>query len=438
MSDVTTTDRDAVLEVAAAVGVGLLESACSAGDTVESVRRICAAGGLDHVKVNVAHKELHLSHRFPGEVPTVRLELIGGRDFDYGRQTRYKEVAQGITDGRLDFPEASRQLATLAAAPGRYPGWFGYPLAGSAGAAAAIMFGGDGRAAVAAFLANVALAWLLPRLGGRGWPVFYLQMVAGLLGQLTAAALTVLDPGVDASVVVIAVLLIMFAGMTTTGAVKDAVTGWELTATGRLLEALVNTTGLVVGIQAGLLMSDRLGVHITLDADVARADLPLWGLVVAGAFVGGAFSLVAQSAPRVAFASAALAAANWLVFAFATEQAGLGAAWASGLAATFAGVCGVLLARRLRACVDGFAVASVVPLMPGILLYQGLWQLGTDGPGAAQSLVGAGATALALAVGLTFGEYLGAGIAHRLSHAVDHLVPVFRRVRRDRPGGHAG
>lgn len=418
-----------VLDLAGAIGRGLLESACSAADTVETVRQVCRSGGLEHVAAHVSHTKLTLSWRPPGQEPMARVETIGPRSFDYGRQTRFRNLAQRVTDGRLDLDAAQLAATEAEGARGAYPGWTIYPLAGSAGASAAILFGGDWRAALAAFAANVLLAWVMPALGSRGWPAFYLQIIAGFVGQLAALALRLIDPGINASVVVIAVILIMFAGMTTTGAVKDAITGWELTAAGRLMEAVVNTAGLVVGIRGGLLVSERLGVDMAIVADVARADFPLWGLMLASAFVGGAFSMVAQSPPRVIAPTATLAALSWLIFAAATGPLGLPAAWASGLSAVAAGAIGVLLARWLRACVDGFAVAAVVPLMPGILIYQGLWKLGGDLSGATESLVAAAATALALAVGLTFGEYLGAGAAHRLSRAVDHLVPVFARRR---------
>ena len=50
------------------------------------------------------------------------------------------------------------------------------------------------------------------------------------------------------------------AGLSSISAVQDAVTGWYVTAAGRILEALMLTVGLVAGVRVGLLLADVMGL----------------------------------------------------------------------------------------------------------------------------------------------------------------------------------
>lgn len=264
--------------------------------------------------------------------------------------------------------------------------------------------------------------------------MFFLQIIAGFVGQASAVVARAIDPTVNASVVVIAVILIMLAGMTSTGAVVDAIMGWSLTALGRLTEAVVNTLGLVIGIRAGMLISARLGAHTEINTDVVLGYFPLPIMLLACAFVAISFSIVAQSEAKV-FAPAALTAmVAWIVFSFSQSTLGLGIEWASGMAALFSGLLGTVFARLQRVSIDSFAVTAILPLVPGLSIYKGLWALDESLNAAMPFLFTAAATAVALAIGLTFGSYVSSSAIASLRHARDHLLPVFRRPfsRRER------
>ena len=55
------------------------------------------------------------------------------------------------------------------------------------------------------------------------------------------------------------------------------------------------------------------------------------------------------------------------------------------------------------------AVCGIVPLLPGLAIYRGLFAIVVDGdvPYGLDALVGAAAIGLALAAGVTLGEFLG-------------------------------
>lgn len=105
-------------------------------------------------------------------------------------------------------------------------------------------------------------------------------------------------PPADPSIVVIAVIIVMLAGMTTTGGVQDAITGWCLTGARRIVEAVTNTVGLMKA-------------------------LHLWIMLIAAAFVALAFSVVAQNPVRTLAPTALLSSAVYAVDV-AAARAGYG------------------------------------------------------------------------------------------------------------------
>jgi uncharacterized membrane protein YjjB (DUF3815 family) len=94
---------------------------------------------------------------------------------------------------------------------------------------------------------------------------------------------------------------------------------------------------------------------------------------------------------------------------------GAGPVLASGVAAVVLGFCGEVLTGRLRVPPQLVAVCGIVPLLPGLAIYDGLFAIvvNSDIDGGLVALVGAGAIGLALAAGVTLGEYLGRPINGR-------------------------
>jgi uncharacterized membrane protein YjjB (DUF3815 family) len=88
---------------------------------------------------------------------------------------------------------------------------------------------------------------------------------------------------------------------------------------------------------------------------------------------------------------------------------GAGPAVAAAAAAVVVGFCGESLTDRLRIPPLLVAVCGIVPLLPGLVIYQGLFAIvvEADIPGGLEALVGAAAIGLALAAGVALGEYLG-------------------------------
>ena len=98
---------------------------------------------------------------------------------------------------------------------------------------------------------------------------------------------------------------------------------------------------------------------------------------------------------------------------------------ASATAAVVVGFCGEALTDRLGIPPLLVAVCGILPLLPGLAIYRGLFAVVVDAdvPGGVNALVGAAATGLALAAGVVLGRYFGRPLGGRRDR-------FDRRVRR--------
>lgn len=96
---------------------------------------------------------------------------------------------------------------------------------------------------------------------------------------------------------------------------------------------------------------------------------------------------------------------------------------ASAIAATMIGFSGGVISRRLRIPPLVVAVSGMVPLLPGLATYRGLFALAVEGSvGGLPILMLAAAIALALAAGVVLGEYLAQPVRSQLGRLERRLA----------------
>jgi uncharacterized membrane protein YjjB (DUF3815 family) len=200
---------------------------------------------------------------------------------------------------------------------------------------------------------------------------------------------------------------VLLAGLSLVGAAEDAISGFPVTAAARAFEVVTLTAGIVVGIAGVLDLAQR--ARLSLDVVPASpSSAPFAVGLAASAGIAGFWALASHARPRAIGLAAMAGALAWTTF-WAASGLGSGPAVASGIAAVAIGFCGELLTERLRIPPMLVAVCGIVPLLPGLAIYQGLFAIvvEADIQGGLAALVGAAAVGLALAAGVTLGEYLG-------------------------------
>ena len=272
------------------------------------------------------------------------------------------------------------------------------------GTGVALTLGGGVVVCVLAFLAACAIDRTRQLLSGLRIPSFYEQAAGGFVATLIAvcAAATALE--VNPSRVVTAGIVMLLAGIGLLGATQDAMTGFPITASARLINASLDTVGIIAGVAAGLTFGEVVGVEIE-DFKPGASGLASASVTVLGASLAAAGFAFASYAPLRALVAVGAVGALGQSVELSVVSAGIGKTWGSAAAAITIGAVCYLVAGRFRVPPLVVVVPAIVPLLPGLQIYRGLALLAQGQDGVLQ-LASALGTAMALAAGVILGQYL--------------------------------
>lgn len=402
------TDTDDIhksLDLALRIGEMLLSNGAGAADvaaTMDSVLRHLDLKGTD---VDVTFTSLVLtSQPGPDEPTLIRRRNVAQRDIDYEDLTRVDHLVTALLLDRIDREEARAAMARIASSGHRVPRWAVTIGWGLLSLGVALLLGGDVFVLGIAFLAGMGVDVLQRGLTRLRLPTIYQQVAGGLLATLLAVGLAATPLPLDSSVVVSASITMLLAGLGFIGAAQDALTGFYLTASARILEVVMATVGIVVGVSFGLRVGAMLGVDVRLEPGAAGwGDLP--AMVVGAALCAVAFAFAAY-APRRSLLPIGLIAAAGEVLSYTLQSQGLGRPWAAAVTAVGIGVISYAVSGRLRVPPLVIVVSGVTPFLPGLSVYRALSQLSAGDLGGMVAFVTAVGVAIALASGAILGEYI--------------------------------
>jgi uncharacterized membrane protein YjjP (DUF1212 family) len=396
----------AALGLALRIGESMLAVGASAADVTASVMRVADAYGLRNCQVDVTFTSVLVSYDRVGAVPLTAMRSVRVRGLDYARLQGITELARAAGAGGLDVEEAHRRLDRVVSAPPTYRrtvhtlGWMGVA------ASVAFSLGGAWLVALTAALTTALIEQSMRALNRRGLPLFFQQVVGAALATSVAVLLVAWEVPVRPSLVVAAGIVVLLAGLSLVGSAQDAISGFPVTAAARAFEVLTLTAGIVVGIAGVLDVGQR--AQIPLDVAASSPLVPYTVGLTASAGIAGFWALASHARPPAIGVAAVAGALSWAAFRAAGEL-GSGPAAAAGLAAVVVGFCGAALTQRLRVPPLLVPVCGIVPLLPGLAIYHGLFAIVVEGDleNGVGVLVRAAALGFALAAGVTLGEYLG-------------------------------
>ena len=407
----------AVIDLAMRVGETLLSTGASASDVVATVLRLIDAYGLRSVHVDVTFTSISVSyHRGPDADPMTVMRGIRVRSTDLTRLERLQALVSHIADERVEVAEARARFDALIRAPHPYRRWVVTASLATVAAAVAALLGGTWLIMALSFVTTAAVDQVQRWLAHRGMAAFFTQVVGGAIPTVVAVGLLVAISagvpglqGISPSLVVASGIVVLLAGLSVVGAAQDAIDGYYVTAGARAFEVLVLTLGIVVGIGVILAMAQRSGVSMQFTAD-PQLSTDTMVHVLAAMVVSGAFAVSAYAGPRTGVYSTLTGGLGWLAYLGAV-RVGMGPAAASAFAALVAGFLAQLVASRLRVPSLALTMAGIVPLLPGLAVYQGLYEIVRSAPGVGLStgfttLLGAAGIGMGLAAGVSMGTFL--------------------------------
>lgn len=395
------------LGLALRIGESMLAVGASAADVTAMVLRVAAAYGLTDCQVDVTFTSLTISYDPEDVTPLVVMRIVRPRGQDYTRLQGITDLAASVVAGGLGLADAHGRLDDILSAPHPYRrpihalGWSG--VAGCV----AFLLGGGWLVAVVAAVTTAAIELIIRVLDRRGLPAFFQQVAGAAVATGAAVLLVVAEVEVRTSLVVAAGIVVLLAGLSFVGAAEDAISGFPVTAAARTFEVLTMTTGIVVGIAAVLDLARRAEVPLSV-LDPSTSTVPFAVTVAAAAGMAGFWAVASYARPSAVGVATVAGALAWTTSS-AAASSGAGAAVASAAAAVVVGFCGEALSDLLRIPPLLVAVCGIVPLLPGLAIYRGLFAVvvESDVQEGVNALVGAAAVGLALAAGVVLGRYFG-------------------------------
>jgi uncharacterized membrane protein YjjP (DUF1212 family) len=422
----------AVLDLAIRAGDLLLSAGMSARDVVTTMLGIATAYGLTGVHVDVTYTAISASyHRAPhAPVTYTRVVRPGRADYSQIRSlvTLYSEMQQG-----LPLPDAVATFEKIWVVRHPYPAWVSTAGNAGVGASVVLLFTTSWKVIVVTFVMGCLVDRLLSWLADKGVPPFFRQFAGAVLVTMIAAGISAAGAdglrfaaGVNPALIVVGGIVMLVVGAVMVGAAQDAIDQFYVTASARVFEVAMRTTGIVLGIVAAIRLAYQAGMPLAISASPIHHG-PLAGQFAGATATAAFFGLYTYSdAVTIAFA-AAMGCTGWGAYVLLL-QLGADEAVASAAGALAAALAATILTRRTHVPAFGLISAAILPLVPGLSLYDGLLQVigtpahhGAPAEGAATLFTALG-VALSIAAGTSLGTFLGRPIADRV-----------RRVKVPRP-----
>jgi uncharacterized membrane protein YjjP (DUF1212 family) len=423
------------LDLALRIGEVLLSSGAGAPDVTATMLAVTRACGVRHVTADVTFVDLTLHHQPSFDEPAaIQVRRVTPRPVDYADLIEVDETVNRLVAGDITRGEARDQVARIVSTGHHRHRWVVTLGWGVMGTGIALTLGGSPLVCLLAFLAACAIDGTQLLFPQHRIPAFYQQAAGGFVATLIAVTASATQLEANPSRVVTTGIVMLLAGVGIMGATQDALNGFPVTASARLIDAMLNTAGIIAGVGAGLTVGDMLGVGLTTFKPGA-AGLAEVGVTVFGAALAAAAFAFASNAPPRCLIAVALVAALGQGVLLAVDSSGLGRTWGAAAAAVTIGAVCYLVAGRFRVPPLVVVVPAIVPLLPGLDIYRGLALLAEGKDGVLQ-LASALATALALAAGVILGQYVAQPLkreSQRLETKLSgpRMVGPFRR-RSDR------
>ena len=399
-----------VLDLAIRVGEVLLSSGEAVAETTTTMLRLADLSGLPSCEVDITFTSITIScHRGNVALPITTMRLVQYRSLDLTRLDEVAKLVHRFEQHEIDLEQAAAQLNEITAAKHPYPRWLATLAYAVMAGAAAALFGAGWAASLVAFLATAVIDRIGRLLNRRGLPMFFQQVAGAFLATGITAVLfyfNVLPSSTAPSLVVAAAITVLLSGLSVVGAVRDAIDGFPLTATGRAAEIAMYSAGLLAGVVLVLKAANHFGIQLAVAAALPVSAGSTVERLFAAGLVSGCFALASYAPVRFLPATAGAGLASWGFYTL-FQHFGLGPVAATGLAAVGLGAFAGNLHRYLGVPSLVLTVAGITPLLPGFAAYRGFYQLAvaesTDG---VLTIMIALATGLALAGGVALGEWL--------------------------------
>ena len=367
---------DSVLELASLAGTLILRCGGETSRAEDTVMHIFTAAGYPRSQVSCQPTAVYLTLIGDGiRVTTIR--RVGPRSIDLSALKAVNDISRAFSENRVIAEEAVESLNRSSVETGGITlkkALFSAMAAALSVAAFSVMFGGTLTDAAVAALAGIIVSLLQSLLSGDG-SGFIDRFIVGMTGGAVIGGIVIIAGEVlgIASVegVIVGAIMPLLPGLALTVSIRDTIVGDLVSGVARLAEVIMTGFALAGGMGAALYLYVSLSGAGTVGGtfiSVPMSAMVMIKLLVSG-FIATAFYQLLWNAPKTAVIPAALiGGATYGLYALLETN---GQKYLGYFAATlFAAALSEILARRMKMPSTIFLFPGLVPLVPGMGLYE--------------------------------------------------------------------
>lgn len=363
-----------VLALAVQAGEIILRSGGEISRVEETTTILVKAFGIESSQAIVMPTGLYVSvddNRLSHPITIVR--RVRSRALNYNRISDVNNLSRRVVRGLATPEEAQIELDRIERAPNPYPFWL-WVCAGAGSAAGATLLLGAGLLDVApAFVSTILvqlLGWWLDR---SKLPAIFGEFFGAAMATAIAVLLSWAGLPIHLDLVIAGGIIKLVPGAALVASVQDGISGDLLSSAARGLETLLKGAAIASGV--GLVLTAALNLNISIST--ARTNGEVWQipLQVVAAFVAASCYAVASHVPKFAILTAGVGgAAGWLTY-LVIVRLNETPLLATFLAAFLVGTLGWGLARWQHSPVTIYILPGILPLLPGLTIYNGMLEL---------------------------------------------------------------
>ena len=414
----------------------LLSMGVSANSVVSRALDVTETYCKKPVHIDISSNVLMVSQlRGLEKEPLTLIRPVALRSVNYMTVQAVQQLIYEIHTGELTLEQAENRLDKILQKPQEFPSWAITLSCGLLVAGVTLMYTSSWQAILTTFIIGMTVERIIHYLSGKAIVAFFQQVAAAAFVALTAATIKYLGDngvsffeGMNPTLIVVGGIIMLLSGLAVVGAVQDAIEEYHVTATARLSRVFLQTIGIVVGIMIGLYAARKLGIGIAVSPNpllLNTLNMQIFG----GAVASIGYALSSQTSPRaIAWVGLVGAGATWIMYS-SINWLDISFIAASGIAAVFVGMTAAFMSRFWKTPSVGIIAAGILPLVPGLMLYNGLMQLINFPPGNPQfftalgTLFNVGAVALSIAAGASLGSIFGRPFRQKV--AADRNIEPF-------------
>ncbi len=389
----------------------MLESGGEIYRVEETTQRICASLGMPEVDVIAIPTGIFISVETPDRQMSTTVKRIRSRITDLSRISQVNQISREITAGSLAPDQAMLRLEDLRCRT--LPFWRQALSAALSAGFFALLFGGGWFEFLAALLCGLAIQTVRRYVAGDYQSHVLFSLLGGMTATLVALLLTGLMQADSLGIIITGAIMPLVPGLAMTHAVRDTMRGDLVSGVTGAAEALL--TAILIAVGVGLVLALRLAALPDLPpANGIGTDLASLLLTLVYCYLATLFFADLFHAPwRAIPAAATVGSLGYLVWYLINQKAG--ASFMAFFAATLLmAITSEILARLMKLPATVFITTAIIPIVPGLGLYQTMLLIVGQNDAAAlrqgvDTLAAIGTMALALAVNALLTQWIYRG-----------------------------